>query len=655
MPELKPWEDQQFNLLKQYLYPGEQTEEQTVARTDILTYRGTGRFEDLAPKLADRLGDNVPEDMLGVEGTMWTMGRDVSKFKIRKTEDEDWTELKGLQEAQIYHGTYFLRTGYATWVWLAHAILYIEEIQAGRGQDNQDDLREELLDLTEEATENLPQMRVELTDGDAPDQPGNSAFDPTDGIRGQLKAVAKALRGGAYRTELSDWKGGSIVEYLKDAGAAERAKTDVPAPSPSPERDGIFPMLSGPPVFEGLRAIRNARAGWPTDPEGNPRYVFSKKKPFKIKGQFNIIVPHDEGAVQAANWELAQRIMQGFGHRTARLHLACAAYYADPGIAHGEYARISSRDVMDLLGLDWKTSNLRRAERDAECFDEIDTLGSIGVQIALLSNPRTENGRPVADYDGLRKLQPVWDLNIHEHGQAAIDFGGRASIRGEDWQLLVRPTAWAELYVHNKGARQFGYFSRALLEEIDWHNRPEAGDLALALLRYNRNQQGRPRDLTVRKMLDICELRNPTGRKEHYEHKIKLEAAILEQESWGWKVEWTRWPEEYRPRRENRRMPQGYWQEWQGWKVTFHPPEDLAIATQGAKRLRSTKRTEPDKHSWRERIESLLGKLGWSQSALAKEIGVKQPTVSRWKKGDRAPGAKYQKSIRDLEKLADGL
>jgi len=409
-------------------------------------------------------------------------------------------------------------------------------------------------------------------------------------------------------------------------------------------------MLSGAPVFEGLGAIRDARSGWPTDSEGNPIYVFNKERPFHIRGQFNIIVPRDERAVQAAEAELAQKILQDFGHRTARLHLACAAWCSAPDLASGEYVRVSRNDIQDLLGVDRGTRpDLSRAERDAVCYREVENLKSVGVQIAVLSNARTENGQPVADYDRLRKLQSIWDLNIHEHGQAAIDFDGQTTIRGEDWQLLVRPTAWAELYVHSDAARQFGYFSRALLEEIDWHRKPAAGDLAIALLRYNKNQQGRPRDLTVKRMLEICQLDGAADRNTQYQHRNRLEAAMLEQERWGWEVEWTRWPEEYRPNQKNRRMPNGYWEAWQDWKVTFYPPRDLATATRRVQKLKAKPAPKKNKGSWGDRVDAILEETGWSQSGLADEIGVSKMSVSKWSRNESTPGPENQKAIRDLE------
>jgi hypothetical protein len=279
----------------------------------------------------------------------------------------------------------------------------------------------------------------------------------------------------------------------------------------------------------------------------------------------------------------------------------------------------------------------------------------VGVQLTVLGNIQDDGW---ADFDRLSGLQPIWDMEIHEHGQLRTVDG---ETRGENWQLLVRPTAWAQLYVYNEKGRQFGYFSKTLLENINWHHNPEAGDLALALLRFCRYQSGRPKGLTVQAMLEVCHLNSPSGKHERSRNRHKLENAILQQQDWGWTLRWERWPEKHRPTCESRsRMPRGYWETWQDWKVVFVPPEDLSRAN-NVKGLKEDRRAGlPGKKrkpkGWPpERITALIEhaqqKTHWSQKHIAEEwLGVSSSYVSKWKSGNRSPSKKHGRKLRMLAK-----
>ena len=436
-------------------------------------------------------------------------------------------------------------------------------------------------------------------------------------------------------------------------GEDEAGSVEPLTPAPMPGRDGLIPFASGAPVMEGMKALRKARNGWPsTDSQGNPTFVFQKNRPWDVRGQFNIIVPRDDYAFRAAEAELAQKILHSFGHRTVRLHLACAAYTADPSTEAGKYITVPGKRIRDLLGLSRpQRSDLTRRERDALCREEVERLASVGVQLTILSNIQDDGW---ADFERLRRLQPVWDLQVHEHGQMHVTADG--STRGEEWQLLIRPTAWAQLYVYNDEGRQFGYFSKALLKNIDWRH-PEAGDLALALLRFCRYQSGRPKDLTVRAMLNICNLEAPSGKRERNRNRHKLENAILQQQAWGWKMRWTRWPEEYRPACEDRsRMPKGYWETWQDWKVEFIPPEDLSRANNVRGVASTTRPKLKRKKGWApERVRSLVqhtqDQMNWTQSAVADELGVSSSYLSKWKSGARSPGKKHRKRLKSFARF----
>jgi DNA-binding transcriptional regulator YiaG len=465
-------------------------------------------------------------------------------------------------------------------------------------------------------------------------------------------AVAEAMKETARDNDLS------IVEIEQLFGLHED-EDDAPAPldaAPSPEREGNLPTITAPPVSEGLTAIRRGRSGWPErDSQGNPRFVFERDRPYEVKGQFNVIVPKDNRAFQAAEAEMAQKVLRSFGHRTARLMLACSAHAAHPDDEQDKPTPIPGKRIREWLGVDRQTRpDLPRHKRDQICFDEIERLSRVGVQINVLSNIQEDGW---ADYDRLRRLQPVWHLNIHEHGQVRVMDG---ETRAENWQLLVEPSAWGKLYVYNDTGRQFGYFSRALLENIDWHRNPEGGDLAIELLKFNRFQRGRPKDLTVGRMLEICQLDGADSSTKRHRKRKKLEQAILEQERWGWNVDWTRWPDAYRPDNDGRpSFPRGYWKgktkdgwkcSFHNWKVTFYPPEDMGALNSRAEKIDNSDPHELEPKGWPDRIRAILDATNYSQAGVARELEVSQAAVSFWKSGEQTPSPEHQAKLRDIER-----
>ena len=214
MSELKNWEHQQFNWLKQYLYPEDQTEEQTKARNDVLVYLGTGRLGDLVPE-----GTDPPEGAEDEEVTEWTMGRYIGRVHFKTKKEDDWTELdlaegEDGRKGQHYQNRYYMRTGNPTRIWLAHAALYIEELQAGRRNRDQDAAREELLGYVEDARDNMPFLQLQRDPEDGFDK--DRALDITKEMRGRFMQISERLRDGETRTEL----------YIQDSNVFEAASAE---------------------------------------------------------------------------------------------------------------------------------------------------------------------------------------------------------------------------------------------------------------------------------------------------------------------------------------------------------------------------------------------------------------------------------------------
>jgi len=451
----------------------------------------------------------------------------------------------------------------------------------------------------------------------------------------------------------------SFVDLEHLLGLHEDDEDDAPAPRPegtaasSAERDGFFPWATGAPSSEGVTAIRQAKHGWPeTDHAGRPKYPFTQKRPHHVTGHFTIVVPDNEQTGPAVEAEVAQRVLDEFDRHTTRLHLACAAYSVkgDPG----SYTPIPRQYVYDMLGMKWdQRSDLSRDKKDRKVEEAFRNLRKLGVQITVLDGP---DGAP-----SQLGLESVWNLNTVRWGQKRINDSDRI-LDTEHWQLLVRPNSWHQLYLSEEtGARQFGYFSRKLLENIDWGNSPAAGDLAIELLKYVRFQDGgAPRDLTVETMLGICGLGQAQQSYEQTRNRQKLERAILEQERWGWSIEWTRWPDAYRPDREDRpSFPSRWWQGkkrdgWESsfhdWKVTFYPPENLAEMNSRAEEIDNSEPHELEPKGWPDRVKAILNETDYIQADIARILEVTSAAVTQWKKGNRTPEGAHRAKLRDIER-----
>lgn len=617
------------------------SKEEMKGKTIRSTYMGVYRFGDHLPGVPE----GVPEFWEGAQMTLWRLRYpDLKSVEISSSQGfpkDETVKLKG-EDVELFKGHMYVRAGVPSSVMLACAAMWTNGFQIGkRGMpvDEREKLRREFQELMDFGLDNMPGIRGTSSEDE------DTKIDVREDILERLKGARDELKGDTFHVDLPPF----TVEIEDDEDDAPVPRPETPAAT-SPEQNGLLPWASGAPASEGVTAIRQARTGWDEkDHEGAPIYQFSQNRPFDVEGQFNIIVPLNERAFQAAEAEVAQRILRDFGHRTARLHLACAAYATEA--ESGSYAPVPRKYIYDLLGLSWEArSDLSRDERDRRVEEEVDNLRKLGVQLTVLDGP---NGREELS------LNRVWDLGFHKWGQRRAVPNER-ELDTDEWRLLIRPTGWAQLYLHNDTGRQFGYFSRALIENIDWHNNPAAGDLAIELLKYVRFQKGACRDLTVARMLEICQLSNPSNSEERRSNRQKLERAILEQERWGWEIEWTRWPSAYQPNKEEcPQFPPGYWDgatrdDWEEpfhkWKVTFRPPETLAEMNSRAEKVKNSAPHELEPKGWDDRIKAILDATSYSQAGLADTVEVSASAISRWKSGDRTPGPEHQAALRDIER-----
>jgi len=646
---LADWETSSIGLMRRLLL--KDFDEEEVAEHNVrVAYMGTGPFAEVFP---DFQKNEAEEGLENTQVTAWRL-RYPELESVEISTQSDTGEEVNLEAAsgfsmELFRGWMVARPGLPVSVLLSCGAMWARGFQIGRQKadlETRTELRRQFQELLSHALENMPEMLHGVPDGETvSEEAEGKEIDVREDVMERLEDVRANLTGDTYHVDLPPF----TIEIEKDEDDAPAPRPGTPAAT-SPEQNGLLPWASGAPASEGVTAIRQARTGWDEkDHEGAPIYRFSQNRPFDVEGQFNIIVPRNERAFQAAEAEVAQRVLRDFGHRTARLHLACAAYATEA--ESGSYAPVPRKYVYDLLGLSWEArSDLSRDERDRRVEEEVDNLRKLGVQLTVLDGP---NGREELS------LNRVWDLGFHKWGQRRAVPDER-ELDTDEWRLLIRPTGWAQLYLHNDTGRQFGYFSRALIENIDWHNNPAAGDLAIELLKYVRFQKGASRDLTVARMLEICQLSNPSSSEERRSNRQKLERAILEQERWGWEIEWTRWPSAYRPDKEEcPQFPPGYWggatrDDWEEpfhkWKVTFRPPETLAEMNSRAEKVKNSAPRELEPKGWDDRIKAILDATSYSQAGLADTVEVSASAISRWKSGDRTPGPEHRAALRDIER-----
>jgi DNA-binding transcriptional regulator YiaG len=662
--EQADWEKQAVDTIQAVLWKdfgdGDSIDEDVLDEKTIRTaYMGAGPVEEIVPSPIEKY---VPPQGKGVDAdtqvTKWRLRYpDLTGIEIaRKGEDgtpgDTLLKAEGSGVGQVFRGHLFVRPGFPCDVLLAAAGIWTKGFQAGkRSMDHRTraKLYRELHELLNHAIDNMPDLEGTYSTDEDGDE--TVSVDLQDDIRERLQDARDELKGDTYHVNLPAF----VVEVDEDE------EDDAPVPRPrntaasSAELEGgFFPWATGKPASEGVTAIRQAKHGWPeTDNAGRPKYPFTQKRPHHVEGQFTIIVPDDNQAGAAVEAEMAQRVLDEFDRHTTRLHLACAAYSVkgDPG----KYTPIPRQYVYDMLGMKWdQRSDLSRDEKDLKVERAFRNLRRLGVQMRVLDGP---DGAPES-----LGLESVWNLNTHNWGQKRMSDPDRI-LDTEHWELLVRPNAWHQLYLSEEtGARQFGYFSRKLLENIDWGNSPAAGDLAIELLKYVRFQDGgAPRDLTVETMLDICGLGQAERSYEQTRNRQKLERAIFEQERWGWDIEWTRWPDAYRPDKEDRPdFPRGWWAKgtqregWEGsfkeWKVTFYPPEDLAVMNSRAEKIDNSDPHELEPKGWPDRIQAILNETDYIQADLARILEVTHAAVTQWKKGNRTPEGAHQAKLRDIER-----
>jgi len=464
--------------------------------------------------------------------------------------------------------------------------------------------------------------------------------------------------------ELRQWLGiGTDPKEITadtDLQGAMQVRRPPPA-SPDPFSDELTYISTAAPGLGAFRAIFQAPKGWPDDESGNPRFVH-RVDGSKLKGAFSyhIMAPSSSEDFALAQKELAHAILKDMGPDTAWLHMALLAYAAQT--TKGEMFFIPRQTVYRVLGLD-KRTDLTRNAKDERCFEEISRLMSLGLAITFLQL----DGRQLDFNRGIGRL---WDVGWKEYGQAYLtpEKVGRWTMRFHEWQLQGRPgVLWADPFLYGEPMRQIGVMACDMIDTIDRRKAPWGAGLAVQLVFQARFSPGEVVRIRNR---DIIEFvggdTQPEDRRLRHETRVQVMDAIFEQERWGWRVDFSEWPEALRPDlAANRadamldgdgseaaasRWPEGYWESFINATTRFAPPAPMLEAN-----LKATKQLPIPKKSKRKPITASEFKearqhLGWTQKEVAQYLGVSQQFISCMENGRREIRAAYMRKLEQVKR-----
>lgn len=444
---------------------------------------------------------------------------------------------------------------------------------------------------------------------------------------------------------------GGVVKVTGGGEAKTKGRRTIPPlpPSPDPFTRPLVPFASNFVVHGGFKAFFQAPTGWPEDEFGIPRYVHRVDgKQMRGTVSYHIVLPSDasDEAFAVAQKELAHNMLKEMGPDTAWLHMLLLAYSAQT-YKGGSFV-IPREEVYRVLGLD-KRTDLTRSQKDERCFNEMDRLRSIGIQIVSL-----ELGGKNIDFQ--RGISSLWDLGYREYGQARLipESVGKWTLNFNDWQLTGRPgLAWADIFLYGDGPRQFGNMAREMLRTIDRRKAPLGPGLAVQLVFQSRFEAGEVIRVRNRNIIEFAggDLA-PEDFRARYDTKTQVMNAIYEQTKWGWGLDFSEWPNDLRPdlaadhadsmmtgdgsEAAPSAWPAGYWDSFLNATTRFVTPAPMLEANLKAKKQLPAPAlsTQPAPYTAAD-FKEARQRLRWTQRETAHYLGISQQMVSFFENGKR--------------------
>ena len=522
-------------------------------------------------------------------------------------------------------------------------------------------------------------------------------YTPTDPERVFVRQVITALKQSAVPVRLN-------IQALRKAANLPPSEVPMNKISRSPLSDptGFAKFATNHSLHGAAKAILSPEL-WEPDEAGRPRYVYRTKKGTST---FHILFPRIPGAnPEVANAELGQEILKGFGIDTAALHVLCSAYAMGEELRNDPNAffAIPGKEIERVLGLSERKANrngewqrLTPFEQREAALAELRRLFSLGAELVEYypagKKTKQKDGTYRQNIRFAKSLSHLWHWRVREygaasavfdeHGEAIKDAKGEPRMLYADWHIEVHPGTWAEVFLHGQtNLRQYGYVAKTLLTEIDRRKGKLPFQLGLTLFLKSRLEQWDTLKVSVRAMLDMIPA-NPTTKADRYTTFNQVVDACHEQDRWGFRADFSSWPESFRLKAEGpdsadtpASLPRNYWETFECLSVPFTPSAQLPrthirqLTEVDTTRARARNREEPkaaiqeakvrvipqqEKNAPAERstppqprkkgnkgrwngsaVKELRAALGLTQTELAALLGKSRPLVGLIEQGRR--------------------
>lgn len=522
-------------------------------------------------------------------------------------------------------------------------------------------------------------------------------YTPTDPERVFVRQVITALKQSAVPVRLN-------IQALRKAANLPPSEVPMNKISRPPLSDptGFTKFATNHSLHGAAKAILSPEL-WEPDEAGRPRYVYRTKKGTST---FHILFPRIPGAnPEVANAELGQEILKGFGIDTAALHVLCSAYAMGEELRNDPNAffAIPGKEIERVLGLSERKANrngewqrLTPFEQREAALAELRRLFSLGAELVEYypagKKTKQKDGTYRQNIRFEKSLSHLWHWRVREygaasavfdeHGEAIKDAKGEPRMLYADWHIEVNPGTWAEVFLHGQtDLRQYGYVAKTLITEIDRRKGKLPFQLGLTLFLKSRLEQWDTLKVSVRAMLDMIPA-NPTTKADRYTTFNQVVDACHEQDRWGFRADFSSWPESFRLKAEGpdsadtpASLPRNYWETFECLSVPFTPSAQLPrthirqLTEVDTTRARARNREEPkaaiqeakvrvipqqEKNAPAERstppqprkkgnkgrwngsaVKELRAALGLTQTELAAHLGKSRPLVALIEQGRR--------------------
>ena len=422
-------------------------------------------------------------------------------------------------------------------------------------------------------------------------------YTPTDPERVFVRQVITALKQSAVPVRLN-------IQALRKAANLPPSEVPMNKISRPPLSDptGFTKFATNHSLHGAAKAILSPEL-WEPDEAGRPRYVYRTKKGTST---FHILFPRIPGAnPEVANAELGQEILKGFGIDTAALHVLCSAYAMGEELRNDPNAffAIPGKEIERVLGLSERKANrngewqrLTPFEQREAALAELRRLFSLGAELVEYypagKKTKQKDGTYRQNIRFEKSLSHLWHWRVREygaasavfdeHGEAIKDAKGEPRMLYADWHIEVNPGTWAEVFLHGQtNLRQYGYVAKTLLTEIDRRKGKLPFQLGLTLFLKSRLEQWDTLKVSVRAMLDMIPA-NPTTKADRYTTFNQVVDACHEQDRWGFRADFSSWPESFRLKAEGpdsadtpASLPRNYWETFECLSVPFTPSAQL--------------------------------------------------------------------------------